>query len=85
VINSGVITKHRKENTPMTEKKNIKAAAFYHEISQNLEESLNALFALGFLPEVTNPHQMTESDAYCWIEDNPTDSDMDKFLKEMGY
>ena len=74
-----------KKNTPMTEKKNIKTAACYYEISHNLEESLDALFALGFLPHVTNPHQMTESDAYCWIEDEPDDSDMDKFLKEMGY
>ncbi|MBO6180627.1 hypothetical protein J6O86_02960 [bacterium] len=69
----------------MTEKKNIKEAACNYEISHNLEESLDALFALGFLPHVTNPNEMTESDAYCWIEDKPSDKDMDKFLKEMGY
>ena len=69
----------------MKEKKSIKVAACYHEINQNIEESLDALFALGFLPDVTDPNDMSESDAYSWIEECPTDSDMDKFLKEMGY
>ena len=69
----------------MTEKKNIKTVACYYEINRNLEESLDTLFSLGFLPDVTNPKEMTESDAYCWIENEPSDSDKDKFLKEMGY
>lgn len=84
VINVNV-NKTSKGNGIMTKKKNIKKSACYYEININLEETLDTLFSLGFLPSVTNPKDLTESDAYCWIEEEPSEKDMDKFLQEMGY
>lgn len=66
-------------------KKNLKESACYREINYDLDEFLKVLFELGFIPDKADYDDTTESDAYCWIEDGPSEADMDKVLKALGY
>ena len=65
-------------------KKNLKVSALYREINYDLDEFLKAMLKLGFT-EKTKFNDMYDSDAYCWLEDEPSEADMDKMLKELGY
>ena len=67
-----------------TKKKNLKESALYRELNYDLLAFLKAMLKLGFT-EKTKLRDMYDSDAYCWLEDEPSEEDMDKMLKELGY
>ncbi len=63
-------------------KKNLKVSALKHEISVNLDSVLEVLEKLKF---VKSSEVFFESRAYDWIDNEPSETDMDKVLKELGY
>lgn len=63
-------------------KKNLKVSALSYEISTNVEEVLNVLEKLKF---IEHSEFFGDSNAYCWLDDSPSESDMDKVLTELGY
>ena len=63
-------------------KKNLKVSTLKFEISTNLDEVLNVLEKL----KLVAPSQVFfESRAEDWIYSEPSESDMDMVLKELGY
>ena len=66
-------------------KKNLKESALYRELNLDLDKFLRILFNLGFIPDRKTYADTTESDAYCFLEDHPTEEQMDKVLKKLGY
>ena len=70
---------------PNVAKKSLKETAIYYEIGHNLDDFLDTLLELGFLPHRDDFEDTTESDAYCWLENNPSKKDIDKVLTELGY
>lgn len=63
-------------------KKNLKVTALKHEISTNLDEVLDVLEKL----KLIEPSDVWfESRAEDWIYSEPSEEDMDKVLKELGY
>lgn len=63
-------------------KKNLKVSTLKFEISTNLDEVLNVLEKL----KLVEPSQVFfESRAEDWIYSEPSESDMDMVLKELGY
>lgn len=63
-------------------KKNVLDSAVRWEILNNLYEVLPVLKQLGF---IKHNYPLTESSAWCWLEDEPNTKDKKKFLKQMGY
>ena len=78
VIN--VYVKQGKEN--IMAKKNLKEAALRYEINVHIDETLEVLKKLGF---VENSDMFFDSLAYDWIDNEPSEKDMDKVLKALGY
>lgn len=63
-------------------KKNLKVTVLKYEISTNLDEVLDVLEKL----RLVEPSDVWfESRAENWIYSEPTEEDMDKVLKELGY
>lgn len=63
-------------------KKNLKVSALKHEISTNVEQVLKVLEKLNF---IEHSEFFSDSNAYCWLDDEPNTKDMDRVLKELGY
>jgi len=63
-------------------KKNLKVSALKYEISTNVDKVLEVLEKLQY---VEHSEFFTDSNAYCWLEDEPSEADMDKVLDELGY
>lgn len=63
-------------------KKNLKVTVLKYEISTNLDEVLDVLEKLRL---VESSDVWFESRAENWIYSEPTEEDMDKVLKELGY
>ena len=66
-------------------KKSLREAACYRELNLNLDEFLKALFDLGYLPNRKTYAETSESDAYCWLENEPSEQEMAKLLEKLGY
>lgn len=63
-------------------KRNLKESALKYEISINTEKVLDVLEKLNF---IEHSNFFSDSNAYCWIDDKPSEADIDKVLKELGY
>lgn len=63
-------------------KKNLKVSALKHEISTNVEQVLDILIMLNFVKGSTF---FIDSEAANWLDDEPSEADMDKVLEELGY
>lgn len=63
-------------------KKNLKVSALKYEILANLDRFLEVLEKLKFV----KPSEIFfESRAYDWIDNEPSEADMDKVLEGLGY
>ena len=62
--------------------KKLKVSALKYEISTNVEQVLEILEKLNF---VEHSKFFTNSNAYCWIEDEPNENDIDAVLERLGY
>ncbi len=63
-------------------KKNLKESALRYEIQINLDNVLDVLGKLNF---INISEVWFESLAYDWLDNNPSEKDMNKVLKELGY
>ena len=63
-------------------KKNLKLAALKHEISINTDKVLEIVEKFNF---VEKSEIFFESRVYNWIDSEPSEKDMDKVLKALGY
>ena len=63
-------------------KKNLKESALRYEIRINLDNVLDVLGKLNF---VNTSEVWFESLACDWLDNNPSEKDMNKVLKELGY
>lgn len=63
-------------------KKNLKVSALEHEISTNVDEVLEILEKLNF---VEHSNFWVDSNAYCWLDGEPSEAHMDKVLEKLGY
>jgi len=63
-------------------KKNLKVTALRYEINFNIDKVLTILQKLNLIEKSAN---WSESQAFDWIADEPTEQDMDRVLKELGY
>lgn len=63
-------------------KKNLKESALRYEIQINLENVLDVLGKLNF---INTSEVLFESLAYDWLDNNPSEKDINKVLKELGY
>ena len=63
-------------------KKNLNESALSYEIQINLD---NVLDILGKLKFVTTSEVWFESLACDWLDNNPSEKDINKVLKELGY
>ena len=63
-------------------KRNLKESALKYEISINTEKVLDVLEKLNF---IEHSSFFSDSSAYYWIDDKPSEEDIDKVLKALGY
>lgn len=63
-------------------KKNLKVSALNYEISTHVEKVLEILEKLKF---VEHSEFFVDSNAYWWLDGEPSEEDIDKVLKELGY
>lgn len=63
-------------------KKNLKESALRYEINVHIDGTLEVLKKLGF---VENSDVFYDSLAYDWIDNEPSEKDMNKVLKALGY
>ena len=63
-------------------KKNLKESAIRYEINLNLDKVSEVLGRLNF---INTSEVWFESLAYDWLDNNPSEKDINKVLKELGY
>ena len=63
-------------------KKNLKESVLRYEIQINLDNVLDILWKLKF---VNTSEVWFESLACDWLDNNPSEKDINKVLKELGY
>ena len=66
----------------MARKKNLKVSALKFEISTNVEKVLKVLEKFKF---IEHSDIWMDSNASWWLSDDPSEEDMDKVLKALGY
>lgn len=65
-------------------KKNVIDELVYRELTK-LDEICNVLESLGIVKKPDWKEYLTESDAYSWMEANPTKAEKKKVLTALGY